>query len=387
MLYPIERYLSLHELIEIYASSMAGRFGLDMSAARLHREGVKLLLQVQSNAYQNNHIDDTIAIAESLVGVYFAAGDFQAARPFAEQYLQLIRERESPSVLARALGMVSTIDYQGGNAETAHAITEQALELLTKSDRQRSLGGFLLCQLATTACYLAKYGEAEAHLQQADEWFRAIDNDLGLAWQRHTNAREYMRDNGAYQAAADALIEALPILEARTSPQAVIENLLATVDCLRHLKQLHQAHVLLERLDALIINGKRRWYLAELMMVKGQVALAADDPAAASRFLREGIGAVSLNGDMRALSPLYRLLGVALSYLSNARDTASDAFERSIACARSNARKIDLAWALHETGQFLKRTSIRPTEQARSSGYLFEARKLFMEMLLPPPPL
>lgn len=387
MLYPIERYLALHELIEIYAPEAAARFGLDMSAARMQREGVNLLLQAQTSAYQNNQLEDATSIAEALVGYYFAAGDFEAARPFADQYLQLIRERESPSVLARALGMLSTIDYQRGNAETAHTIAEQAFSLLGKSDQQRSLGGFLLCHLATIAAYLGKYASTSDYLEQAEAWFINTGNDLGRAWRQHVQARDYLRDQGDYQTALDNLIAVLPILEERTSSQAIIENLLATTDCLSQLGEVERAHERLERLESLVVHGKRHWYLSELLMIKGKVALASGDPQTAARFLRDGIGAVSLSGDIRLLSPLYRLLGIALSGDPDWRAEASDAFERGIACARAIARKLDLAWALYAMGQFVKQSATRPTEQARSSGYLFEGHKLFMEMGIKPPPL
>jgi tetratricopeptide (TPR) repeat protein len=382
VLYPIERHLKLHELIEIYAPDLAARFGSGMSEARIHREGISLLLDAQTHAYQTNTLDVVTALADALIGLHLDAGEFEAARPYAEQFFQLVRDRESATVVARALGIMGVIEYYGGHAELAFTHFSEAFDMLN-ADEPRSFAGFLLCHAAACLCYLGKYAEASQHFERAEKWFKASGNDLGRAWQQQAYAVHFLCDHGDYERAAALLDAALPLIQDRAAPHATIRNLMGRATCALHLKQSDQAAALLKQLD--VLTAKRVWYRPALLLLKGELALALDDPREALNHLRTGIGAVSFRGDMRLLCPLYGALARTLEAEPAQHTNALDAYERSIAVGRTNARQIDLARALHHMGSFLKRTAQRPTEQARSSGFLFEGYQLFMKMSLTPP--
>jgi tetratricopeptide (TPR) repeat protein len=201
------------------------------------------------------------------------------------------------------------------------------------------------------------------------------------------SAREYARDQGQFQAAADQLEKALPVLREKAPVQTVIEGLLALADSYLRQGDLTRADDVLAQIESLVIQGKRHWYRPELYLLRAQAAVAADHIEQASQHAYTGLSAVGAFGDLRLLSPLYRALGSILGRDRNRAEDAYDALERAMAVGRARARKLDLALALQQAGLHLKRFANRPTLRARGAGFLFEADSLFGEMGLQTPKL
>lgn len=383
VLYPIERPLALPDLLPIYAPHALPGFGKHMSRPRMQREGIALLLQAQATAYQNNDLDVTISIAEGLVALYFDQGDFDSARIYVDQLMHLITGRDNPTAIARVHGMLGVCSLMTGDSQNAYASFMRGLAIVSGSEH-RVLAGFLYCHTAMTLCYQGRYAEADDLFKQAEKTFRPTGNDLGKAWLQHIYARDFLADRGEVAQAAADLSAALGVLDGRVSVPAVIDNLVATTACLLRLSEVDRARVLVQRLETLVIDGQRPWFHPELLLLRGRLAFAENNWVVAEQHLRAGIGAVSMNGDVRMLSPLYRALGRVLERDRARHGDARDAFERGIQCGRGEARRLHLALALHQAGNHLKRMATRPTDRARGSGYLFESHHMLLEMGLDP---
>lgn len=385
LLYPVERTLSLFELLSTFVPDAAISLNGAMSHARLQREAVALLLSAQARAYQHGDIKLTMEIAESLIGLHFEMGEYESARLYTDQLMHLLQDGGSAHDRAKVYGMLGVIDAMQGEPDSALVNFLQGVDLLDQRT-QRPLLGYLSCHAAAILCYLGKHGEAESIFARAADAFKAEDNHIGKAWLKHTFASEVLIDQGEYGRAAADLSDALLVFEGRTSVALIIDNLIATTNCLLRLSQVDRARVLIQRLDTLVGDPQRRWYQPELCLLKGQLALADNHLSAAQGHLYTGIGAVSRGGDVRQLSPLYRVLGMALERDRQRHADARDAFERSITCGRARGRRTHLAQALQSAGNHLKRMATRPTERARGSGYLFEGHQLLVEMRSRPAP-
>jgi tetratricopeptide (TPR) repeat protein len=385
LLYPVERTLSLFELLSTFVPDAAKALDSAMSQARMQREGVALLLNAQARVYQHGDLKLTMEIAESLIGLHLEAGEYEGARLYADQLLHLLQEGGSAPDRAKVYGLLGVIDHMQGEPDSALVHITQGSALLDQS-AHRPLMGYLSCHAAAILCYMGKHAEAEAIFAHAADAFRTGDHPIGKAWLQHTYAREVLIDQGDYGRAAADLSDALLVLEGRTSVAPIIDNLIATTSCLLRLSQVDRARVLIQRLETLVGDPQRRWYHPELCLLKGQLALADNHLSAAQGHLYAGVGAVSRGGDVRQLSALYRVLGLALERDRQRHADARDAFERSIACGRARGRRTHLAQALQSAGNHLKRMATRPTERARGSGYLFESHQLMVEMRSRPAP-
>jgi tetratricopeptide (TPR) repeat protein len=386
MLYLIERPLSLDELLVIYQPTVLQntrpkRAGRRPTSAL---DGVKFLLDPLTQAYQYRDTDNVISLTNAIIGLFFDAAEFESARMYAEQLLRVVRELNNGNQIARTLAHLATIEFQNGNAEVAYTNLMQALDVLQNVE-QRTLYGYLAISAASVMCYSGGYQQASTQFDEAAEIFNRSTNELGQAWWRHVYARDFLRDGGDYDQAIRLLTGAVDSLHQRASPQAVIENLLATADCWLQLGRIDRAGEVVGHVEPLIAVGKRRWYVPELALLKGRIALAQGNLTKATGFFEVGIGGVSSGGDMKELAPLYTALGVLLESSGERQEDARDALERAVNCSRHQARKLHLAVALQTCGNFLKRFTNRPTERARGSGYLFEGHQIMTQMGIPRP--
>lgn len=386
MLYLIERPLSLDELLTIYAPMLSQTTPPKRAARRPKSalDGVKILLDPLTQAYQYRDTDSVISLTNAIIGLYFDAADFESARLYAEQQLRVVRESDNRIQIARTLAQLATIETQNGNAEIAHSNLTEALEAL-RDVEQRSLYGYLTVSTASVLCYMGRYQQAEASFEESSSIFTRSTNELGQAWWQHAYARDFLRDKGDYDQAIRLLNASVESLHQRASPQAVIENLLATVDCWLQLGRLDRASEVIDQVEPLIAVGKHKWYVPELALLKGRIALEQGNSQRAAAFFEVGIGGVSSGGDMKLLCPLYAALGNLFEARGDQQEDARDALERAVNCGRHQARKLHLAVALQTCGTFLQRFTNRPTERARGSGFLFEGHQIMAQMGLSRP--
>lgn len=379
MLYLLERGATLTETIAQYAPQAIDALmrykGYRLTAA----QAVRLLMDPLVNAYQHRDEQLAIDLNSAIVRLYFDAGEFEAARQYAEQLLRLTRDSVAHVEHARSLSNLAAIELYMGNPAVAYTDLLQAVQCVQDLDTQ-AVHGYLLSASALVQCYLGNYPAASSLFDDARQIFEQNNNALGRAWHNHLYGREYLRDQGLYNEAIEMLQGATQILYERASPQVLIENLLTLADCHVNLAQYGSAANILQQVEPLILSGGNHWYKPELSLLKGMHAMIQGSESESIKLFTSGIGSVSIGGDPRMLCTLYRGLGLMLSQQKTTTTDALDAFERSITCGNHHARRLHLAMALRDAGNFLKRHTNRATDRARGSGFIFESHLLLKDM-------
>ncbi|HVO42813.1 MAG TPA: AAA family ATPase, partial [Aggregatilineales bacterium] len=323
-------------------------------------------------------------IANSISQVQFDQFDFGAAHAASRNAVHALRTVGNRRGLAWVLGNLAQVEgYLGNSPEAQSAIAEAVVGARDTRDTQRL--GYLLLRAGAIACYEGRYRESYPAFEEARSVFERTQDSYGLRLYHLTFAREYTRDHNEPQAVITVLEPLLPLLREGWPRYVVIEGLLTLADSYIRREDLHRASNQLQLVDTLIAEGKYYWYRPETLVLKTQIAIGERNYPLAYQLACAGLGAVGDLGDVRMLTPIYRLLALVLERDRSRIDDARDALERAIVSGRSRARKVDLAMALRHAGLHLRRFSNRPTVRARGSGYLFESDRLFEEMNVPIP--
>jgi tetratricopeptide (TPR) repeat protein len=307
-------------------------------------------------------------------------------RPFtALGQLQALREKieitpaEDPKDFSRRSGELAGIDFLLGDESEAYTEIQAAIRTAQEGGDIQILG-YLLTTLGAIACYRGSYGAGLEAFRGAEAFFTRVGDTLGMAWKQHFYAREYLRYWGNYPEALSQLSAAQAILRGAGNPSGLIENMLTVADCCTVLGDTRRAIELLRGAEALRDEHKCDWYSPEICLVRARVALAHENYEQVYHHSYNGLRLVGASGDVRTLAPLYLTLAAALQTERSRLLDARDALSRAVAAGRSRARRVDLALALLQLGQHLRRYSNRLTTRARGSGFLFEAHSLFKEM-------
>ncbi|MCZ7547189.1 MAG: tetratricopeptide repeat protein [Anaerolineae bacterium] len=302
-----------------------------------------------------------------------------------DEALALVRPSGDRLRTAAYLYNEGELFFRRGEADRAIAAYNEAIDIFRAIDARVMLG-YALSGMCQVLCFAGQYGPARLHIDEAERIFAENDDEFGPFWCMSARGRDLERDLGACDAARDHLQTVVVSLGQTSYTDETLYALLALADVQVRLGALDVAEATLAEAGALIQTAQAHWFLPEHELVTGQLAMARDDPAAALDSARRALAAVGVNGDPRTLPAIYRLLARALQETgADDADMVHDALERSVAAARGRARKLDLALSLRALGQFLKQRADRPTNQARGSGYLFEADLLFSEMGIEPP--
>lgn len=281
--------------------------------------------------------------------------------------------------LAHSSGRLAGAQFMLGDGEAALVSISRAIQA-ARTSGQINLMGYLLNLMGAVQGYFGLYPAACQSFDQAEAFFSETNDLIGLAWQQQIMAREYLRDVGQTEQASAQLTSAMSVLRTRAAPHALIENLLAQADCLIRMEEFRRAADAARQAEGLIGEHRAGWYQPELHLIRGKMSLAEGNPKGAWQQGFNGLGAVGHQGDLRTLTALYLLLGVALEHDRLRLNDARDALERAITAGRKRGRRLHLALALRQMGLHLKRHSNRPTARARGSGFLFEAHRMLSEM-------
>jgi len=302
----------------------------------------------------------------------------EESREAAEQALENLAPADR-DVATHIYGNLAGISLMLGDGPQALEYVAKALNAATAIQDQDGRG-HLLNTRAAIECHMGLYVEARASFGEAEALFTRAGDALGMAWTQHLEAREYARDQNDYARALQLLNGAMPVLRARSTPDAVIQTLLTQIDCLVRTGESRRARDAVQQAEFAIHESKSFYYRPELMLMRAQLSLFESNFKQAWQYCYSGLGMVSDQGDLRMLTPLYTALALALEYDRNRADDARDALERAITAGRSRARRLHLSLALRQMGMHLRRYFNRPTVRARGSGYLFEADQQFSQM-------
>ncbi|MEP7288923.1 MAG: hypothetical protein ABI947_24485 [Chloroflexota bacterium] len=347
----------------------------------------------------STHIDDTLDMLQqalvpgqgsqeplqaaqirALLGrLHFEQANLYDARLQTEAAVLFMRRLNNEQQLAQWLGNLATIEFYDGNPDTALIYVFEAA-LIAEALGLSRLHGYLLCTLGAILCYLGQYEKAEANFAQAQQIFIQQEDELGIAWQQFTRAREYARDLGTHAQVIQQLELALPILREKSAHPVIIEGWLALADSYIGMRNMKRASELLQQVDDLSVKEKYYWCRAETYLVKAHLTAAENDYPQASKYIYKALGLVGDKGDLRILTVLYRTLASILARDRNHDDDTRNALDRAIATGRARARRLDIALALRQAGQYHKQMANRPTIRARSAGFLFEADRMLNEM-------
>jgi tetratricopeptide (TPR) repeat protein len=322
--------------------------------------------------------------ASTLGLIYFERYNLHESRMRTEEAVTMLRTVENKEQLANVLGNLALIEYYQGDAEQALVHVREATQLAIEIN-QPTLQGYLFSGIGAILCYLGKYQDADTAFDQAFRAFARTEDEMGMAWWQFTQAREKTRDKGDCSEVIKQVIEAQAVLQEKSGAGVIIEIMLTLADAYLCLGQLEKASEVLQKVDTLITQGKRYWYRPEAFLVKAQLALAENDVKQATKFAYSGLGLAGDQGDLRVLGALYHLLGQLLERDRTRLEDAQDSVDRAIAIGRVRSRRLHLALAVRQAGLYLKHHANRPTGRARSSGFLFEAERMFTEMGIPVP--
>jgi len=347
------------------------------------QETVDSLQSALTNARNERNWPEAAQIANALTMIYFDRFDLFMARQQAAESLELQRVAGStPIHIARAFGNLATIHHYMGDTPIAVNFTNEAIQVAIGAGLTL-WQGYFWCSMGSVLCYTGKYSAASDCFDQARQIFIQEESELGVAWMHYRQACEQDRDQGDNQRMVKRLQGVLAFLREKTSPKIVIEILLALGEGSLLLGDAAKANEHLLEAEHMINVGKYYWYRPSLFMLQARLVLHENDSRLAAQIVYKALGVVGDQGDPRVLSPMYRLLAMVLQQQHSDQDAVLNALDRALAAGRSRARQLDLALALREAGNYIKATAIRPTARARSSGYLFEAEKMLVEMGLP----
>jgi len=350
---------------------------------RRTEDNVEILQDALTTARAHQNWAEAVRINKVLMLLRFNAFDMFAARREAEEAISLLNASGNVSEnRACVLDDLATINLYAGEATPALAYSNEAIQL-AMNEKLPLMQGYFLCTVGAIQCYAGQYPSASQSFAQARQLFLKEENGLGIAWWQYLQACEQDRDQGNYGQMAEHLHAALPVLREKTTPKIVIETLFGLADAYLHQPDALKAKAHLDEAEHLLVEGKHHWYRPKLYLLKAQLALVEKDNKLAAQHVHKGLSMVGDQGDLRTLSPLYRLLAAILQSEHTPIDSVLNALERAIAAGRTRARRLDLALALKDTGTCMKVFSTRATARARGSGFLFEAEQLLTEMGLP----
>ena len=349
----------------------------------LSEDAIQILREALTTARDHRNWLEAAHITNALTLVHFHAFDLFAARREAEESLSLLRAANDVSeATARVLGNLATINYYAGEVPAALTCINDALQIAINQNKPL-LHGYFWCSLASIQCYGGQYTAASQSFDQARQLFVAEGNGLGIAWQQYVQGCEQDQDQGNFDQALEKLQAALPLLREKTTPKITIEILFGLAVAYLNQGDTKNADSRLGEAERLLTEGKYHWYRPKLFQLKAQLALAEGNFKLAAQHVHRGLSMVGDHGDLRTLSPLYRLLATILQQEHSSMDSIMNALDRAMAVGRTRARRLDLALALKETGTYMKVFANRATARARGSGFLFEAEQMLTEMGLP----
>ncbi len=297
-----------------------------------------------------------------------------------EEALGLVRPSGDKLRTAAYLYNEGELFFRRGEGERAMAAYREAIDIFRAIDARVMLG-YALSGMCQALCFAGQYSAARVHIDEAERIFAENDDESGPIWCLSARGRDLERDLGEHEAARDHLQTVVEALRQTSYVDETLYAMLALADVQVRLDALDAAATTLEEAGAVIQQKQAHWFLPEHQLTTGRLAMARGDYAAAMENASRALAAVGVRGDPRTLPAIYRLLARALQALQPSdAGVIHDALERSVAAARGRARRLDLALSLNELGRFLKQRADRPTNQARGSGYLFEADLLFSEM-------
>lgn len=236
--------------------------------------------------------------------------------------------------VAQALGFLGEVEYRRGALSEA---TDLTLQAVADAEENGRVWDFAL--LHALACYplaaCAEWERAEAHAQQASQWAPIVESRTGLAYAA-----------AAWAAIAQARGDAQQLLVAGTQLETHYDSLEpgthlfgpARADALSRLGHVEEATESLAAFTGALASSDRRSALMSIARVRGQIAVAAEEHAAALRHFEEALAHALEVGLPIEAGRIELLAAVSLTARGNRA-----AAERSL---RSAARAFDQAGAV-----------------------------------------
>ena len=184
-------------------------------------EGRARLEAVLALAGAHDHPRERRRALEAAGGIAYWQGDMPAAQAFYDECLASTREGGTRAELANAIYNVSfpRMVNRQDLARAAQLLTE-ALPIFREVGDEAGLGR-CLWGLGNADYFAARYPDAIAHLDEAIELFRRLDDRFSLGWALHTRALVALKYLD--WAAADAfVVEALEIFSAASDVSGIV---------------------------------------------------------------------------------------------------------------------------------------------------------------------
>lgn len=310
--------------------------------------------------------------------------DYQrdAARTYIMRAQVQARELADSILMHRVLKTLGHIHLLYGEAEASIESLEEALGLPPPESTSIADLGDILLDYAVAQCYLGRYDDADISFETAlsyymgEEDFEARERTLNAL-----RAAELYIDQGRHTEAQMTLDGLKPYREEMHEHINMLLSL-AQVDIWLQEANFDDARELLDQLAAAETTGVTQWFMPLRYVREADFALLQGDFEKAEALAVQALGAVSLQGDLRALTLTYCLIAEAKILQEERPADIQDALERAVRNGRKQGRRLYLARALYLLGYYLRHTSIRGSTRARSNSYLFEANMLFQEMNL-----
>jgi DNA-binding NarL/FixJ family response regulator len=236
--------------------------------------------------------------------------------------------------VAQALGFLGEVEYRRGALGEA---TDLTLQAVADAEENGRVWDFAL--LHALACYplaaCAEWERAEAHAQQASQWAPIVESRTGLAYAA-----------AAWAAIAQARGDAQQLLVAGTQLESHYDSLEpgthlfgpVRADALSRLGRVEEATGSLAAFTGALASSDRRSALMSIARVRGQIAVAGDEHAAALLHFEEALAHAREVGLPIEAGRIELLTAVSLTARGNRA-----AAERNL---RSAARAFDEAGAV-----------------------------------------
>ncbi|HEX8234481.1 MAG TPA: tetratricopeptide repeat protein [Abditibacteriaceae bacterium] len=212
-------------------------------------------------------------------------GDYQQAREFGQQSLELSRRSEVPWGVGRALGILAKVAMEQGDYKAARALHEESLAIHQEVNNGGGVA-WTLYHLGTVAQRSRDAVAARDYFERSLVAFRTIGDKEGIAWALYNlGTGIYHRDDPA--PARRLLEESLAIFREIANKSGLAWSLSFLGKMAGHARDFARARAFLEESLELARQLSDRAGICATLWNLGDVALAEGDHAAARNLYHE----------------------------------------------------------------------------------------------------
>ena len=351
------------------------------------REAVRLLL----NVLDHHSLDDNEVQLEMRIDmIRILLADYHRERAY--EHIQRVQKQipnlDNPVMLHQIMSQVGQVNLLYGNSQIALNALERALALPPPPQLGMAPLAHVLLTHGIALCYAGRYMDADPIFEAAIDYYEDDELTIDGHYVKLMRAYELYTDQQNWSAIETLLAEIAEVDFADTNYEDEVPYLTGLLKTKLAIQQADypQALAEIEILQGLSDSTAKRWYMPIICLMLVEVHMGQEDLTEASKWAYKALGAVGIQGDLRALVPIYtRLAEIMLLQGTHSEESIADALNRALESGRAHGRHLHLAHTLLLWGHHTYETSQRFSTRAKANRHIFEADQYYNEMGLAKP--